>query len=338
MQGNAADAYDPKLLYLKEKEVINSSEIGYFTFTYPPMFLLILAPLAYFPYLASLGLWLGATLAFYALMIRKISGYRQAIIPALAFPAVFLTIGHGQNAFLTTGLLAGALYYLDRKPDVAGIMLGLLTFKPHLGIIIPIVLIATGHWRVFVVATVTTLALAAASLAFFGLETWQAFFASNALAFEVLDKGLLPYHKMQSLFANIRLMGASVSIAYTLQIIYAFLVICIVTWIWVKPADRLLKNAALATSILMITPFLLDYDLTILSVAIACLAVYGSEHGFRGIPINLLVIAWLSSILFRLLNASIPFPWAQLMLCVLLAKIYLLARESRQNNSEYDLS
>lgn len=331
LEGNALHAYNANDLYAKEKTTVNSDKIGYYTFIYPPMFLLLLAPLASLPYLAALALWLGITLSFFVLMIRKLSKNKRAVILAFAFPATFLAIGHGQNAFLTTGLLAGRLYYLDRRPAIAGIMIGLLTFKPHLGVLIPIVLLATGHWRVLVVATLAALCFIATSFIAFGTETWQAFFNSNKFAFQVLNEGLVSYHKMQSLFASLRLMGASVPVAYISHAMLALLVTVVVVWIWRKSVDSSLKAAGLTIGALMITPFILDYDLTILSIPIACLAFYEINNNSGASLINLLVIAWFAPILLRFVNGILPFPWAPLLLSALLYKIAMLVRMNSGN-------
>ncbi len=38
---------------------------------------------------------------------------------ALAYPAVFVNLGHGHNGFLTAALMAMALVVLDRRPMAA---------------------------------------------------------------------------------------------------------------------------------------------------------------------------------------------------------------------------
>jgi hypothetical protein len=86
---------------------------------YPPTFLLLIYPLAFLPYLASLGLWL-----------------------ALAFPGMFQNFFNGQNDFLTIALLGGGLYLLDQSPWAAGCLLGLVSYKPHLFVLVPVALIA----------------------------------------------------------------------------------------------------------------------------------------------------------------------------------------------------
>jgi hypothetical protein len=55
---------------------------------------------------------------------------------AAAFPAVFVNIGHGQNGFLTAALLGSALLSLDRRPWLAGALIGLLAYKPQFGVLI----------------------------------------------------------------------------------------------------------------------------------------------------------------------------------------------------------
>src|SRR3984957_13263724 len=74
------------------------------------------------------------------------------LLLALAFPAVLVNLGHGQNGFLTAALLGGALAVLDRRPLGAGILFGLVAYKPQFGLMIPLVLAATGRWRSFAAA------------------------------------------------------------------------------------------------------------------------------------------------------------------------------------------
>ena len=57
---------------------------------------------------------------------------------------------------------------------LAGILFGLLTYKPHLGVVVPFALLALGAWRTIAAATVTAILLIAASVAMFGLDAWRA--------------------------------------------------------------------------------------------------------------------------------------------------------------------
>ncbi|HET7912143.1 MAG TPA: glycosyltransferase family 87 protein, partial [Pseudolabrys sp.] len=76
----------------------------------------------------------------------------------LGFPAVFVNLGHGHNGFLTAALFGAALLQLDRRPVLAGILFGCIAYKPQFGLLIPIVLAASGRWRVFT-ATAATVAI-----------------------------------------------------------------------------------------------------------------------------------------------------------------------------------
>lgn len=327
LDGQAHLAYDFAAQFEAEKVALGPKLLDFYSFSYPPTFILFLMPLGALPYLLALFVWQGLSLTFLVTMVVKLSGRREAIILTLAFPAVFVTLGHGQNAFLTAGLFVGALYNFDRKPIVAGLLLGLLTFKPHLGVLIPFALIISGRWRVFFSACVTTVLFAVLSLLVFGVETWAAFFASTGQTASVLNEGLVPFYKMQSLYTSLRAMGVGRDIAYTLHGVLALLAALIVLWTWRRNVDLRLKCAALGTGALMMSPFLLDYDLTILVVPIACLASYGLYNGFRSGLINWLFLAWITPILARPLNLLVPIPWTPLILSLLLYRIITLCSE-----------
>jgi len=332
LSGQASLAYDFVAHFHAERTALGAELKNYYSFSYPPTFLLIVAPLGALPYLPALFIWQGLTLAFFVTMVRKLAGRREAIMLTLAFPVVFITLGHGQNAFLTAGLLAGALHYLDRKPIVAGVLIGLLTFKPHLGVLIPFVLMLSGRWRVFFSAGVTTALFAALSWAVFGAETWRAFLASTGKAAEVLNQGQVAFHKMQSLFSALRALGMEPGAAFVAHTALALAAAGTVLWVWRQKVDVRLHYAALGTGTLMMSPFLLDYDLAILAVPIACLAVHGQTHGYRAGLINLLCVAYLAPLVLRRLNMLVAVPWTPILLSFLLYQVARAVSEQRKSN------
>lgn len=334
LEGNAAAAYDLKQILVAEEAVIGSKFNGYYSFSYPPTFLLLLAPLAGLPYFLALIVWQGMSLGFYVAMICKIAGEQKAILLALAFPAVFITLTHGQNALLTTGLLCGGLHYLDRRPWLAGILIGLLTFKPHLGILIPIILILSWRWRVFLSAALTTLLISCLSLVIFGEHTWQAFLNSTSFVTQVLHEGLMPLYKMQSLFTSLRLNGASLPVAYGIHGALAVAVAVAVIFVWRQNCSPEIRNAGLVTGTLMMTPYIFDYDLTLLAIPIACLGAYGVRHRFRPWTISLLTLAWIAPMLVRPFNLAIPIPWTSILLLTIMYQIIKLSREERLGTIE----
>src|SRR4029077_16687910 len=97
-----------------------------------------------------------------------ILGLRTGVLFALGFPAAIWNVTAGQNGFLTAALIGGTLGLLERHPALAGICLGVLTYKPQFGLLFPIVLIADRRWLTIAVATLTAIVLAALSWLVFG--------------------------------------------------------------------------------------------------------------------------------------------------------------------------
>lgn len=308
-RGEAAAAYDPGRQHAAEKEVFGGREVPFYGWHYPPMFLAVAALLALLPYGWALLAWMVATMPAYLAVVRAILPRPEAIVSALAFPAAFVNLGHGQNGFLTAALLGGALVLLDRKPVVAGILIGLLAYKPQFGILIPVVLAASGRWTVFLSATVCVALSALATLAVFGPEIWLAFAESSAFTRTVvLEAGGTGWAKIQSLFSALRLWGASPSMAYVAQAALAAFILASLLWLWRGHAAGELKAAALAAGSLLATPYVLDYDMVVLGVAIAFFAAHGLKHGFRDWEASALALAWVSPLIARSVMGATGMP------------------------------
>ncbi len=98
-------------------------------------------------------------------------------------------------------LIGGALSTLDRRPIVAGVLFGLLAYKPQFGLMIPSVLAASGHLRAFSAAVATVAFLVAAATLVFGWDVWHAFLESTRFTrLIVLEQGDPGWCKMQSVF------------------------------------------------------------------------------------------------------------------------------------------
>lgn len=249
----------------------------FYAFFYPPPFLLLVLPLAAFPYPVALALWLGATGLLYWRAIRRLLPARVPGFVILAFPAVLVTLGHGQNAFLSAALFGFAALALDRRPVLAGACLGLLCFKPHLALLAPVALAAGGRWRAFGAAGATVALMLALSWLVAGQAAWQAFLAQAPLAAAALEQNMVGAEKMQSVFAALRLLGAGIGPAYAAQVIVA-LIAAVALAVAARRAEGVATVAALAAGAVLASPFLLDYDLLILAVPMAFIAA----AAFRG--------------------------------------------------------
>jgi hypothetical protein len=299
-QGKPADAYDPALQHAAEKAVFGGREVPFYGWHYPPFFLAVAFLVASLPYAFGLAVWLAASLAAYLAAIRAILPRPETLLIAAAFPAVFINIGHGQNGFLTAALLGGALHWLDRRPWLAGILIGLLAYKPQFGVMIPLALLANQRWSSIAAAIATVAALVAVSLAVLGGGVWHAFAESmNFTQAIVLEQGGTGWEKIQSAFSAARNWGADVHTAYAIQIALGLALAATLAWLWHSDAAFELKASALATASLLATPYVLDYDLVVLAIAIAFLARHGLARGFRDYEISLLAAAWIVPLLSR---------------------------------------
>lgn len=306
--GKAADAYVPALQHAAEKAVFGDAT-PFFGWHYPPFFFVVAFAVAALPYAWGLLAWMVAGLAAYLATIRAILPRDGIWLIALAFPAVFVNIGHGQNGFLTTALLGCALQVMDRRPWLAGVLIGLLAYKPQFGVLIPLALLASGRWPAIIAAAATVIALAIVTTLCLGTGIWQAFLGSTAFTQHVvLELGGTGWEKIQSIFSAVSAWGASVPVAYTAQATLGVALAVSIVWLWRSDAAFDLKASALATASLLATPYVLDYDLVVLALSIAFFVRHGLARGFRDWEITLLAAAWIVPLVSRGIAAVTTVP------------------------------
>ncbi|HEY1878044.1 MAG TPA: glycosyltransferase family 87 protein, partial [Rhizomicrobium sp.] len=202
LEGHPAQAYDWDIQRQVELDLLRQDFIGYFAWHYPPPFLFVASFLAQFPYAVAFIGWVSASFVPYLALMRAIVGRTFGLLLAVAFPMVLTNTLVGQNGFLTASLIGGALYLMPIRPILAGICLGLLTYKPQYGLLFPLVLIAASQWTVFFTAGITAVAMAFTSWLAFGTESWQAFFHWMPMFSQAfLTEGKATWWKLQSLFS-----------------------------------------------------------------------------------------------------------------------------------------
>ena len=292
LQGDAIGAYGPEgwLASQHPGAPSNDSRYGWF---YPPLFLLLVAPLAAMPYVPALLAWSVAGAGLSLRTIRAMAPGRTALLLAAAFPGLWITAINGQNGGLLLACLGGALVLLDRKPVVAGILIGLMSFKPQFGILIPLALICGGYWRVFLSAAVTATAAHGLALAVFGWGTTAAFLEAIRTAGAFLEAGGLHWGKMPGPYVFTLALGLGETAALIVHGVVALAVAVTVGMVWWRRAPLPLAGAVLACGALIATPFAYDYDLILLAIPIAFMAMHGVRSGNwlageRGV----LVLAW----------------------------------------------
>jgi alpha-1,2-mannosyltransferase len=291
------------------------------------------------PYALALMVWQSATFALYLAVIAAILRVprrdggpiaRLWLPVAAAFPAVLVNLGHGQNGFLTAGLLAAALLALPRRPVLAGMLFGLTAYKPQFGLLIPFALLAAGQWRSMITAFATVITLAGAATLAFGTDVWWLFAASTETSRKLLlEQGDVGFEKLQSAFAAVRMWGGGLSLAYAVQGAVTLTAICGVAWTWRTSADRDLKAALLIVATLLASPHVLDYDLTILGPAIAFIVAAGHTSGLRDYDISLLAAAWIAPLLARAVAGATGIPIGLITLVVLYGLVMRSATKAR---------
>jgi alpha-1,2-mannosyltransferase len=310
LEGQTQAAYDGATHYARQQALFGAAT-PYYGWLYPPFFLFIAGALALLPYLLALLVWQGATFTLYltaiGALIRSITTAASGIqgnglwlLLATAYPAVLINLGHGQNGFLTAALFAGALAMLDRRPVIAGVLFGLLVYKPQFGLLIPLALLATARWRTIAAAAATVVLLVLTTVVAFGPDVWSAFIASSKVArVALIESGEVGWHKVQSVLAWVRMWGGSLQTAYAIHGVVALIAAGAIVWLWRGTATYALKAAGLACASIIVAFHSHDYDLMVLAPVIVLLGADGLSRGFLPYEKTILAAVWIAPLLTR---------------------------------------
>ena len=286
LAGQAAATYDPAAIAAVQ-HTLTAPPYAELPWLYPPSFLLVAAAVAPLPYLWACAVWLGGTMLGYAAAIRLILPHPLAMVLALGAGATLINLDMSETGFATACLAGLALAWLDERPILAGVALGLLTVKPQLGLLFPLVLMVSGRWRVFGAAAATTLLLAGLAALLFGVEVWRAYLTALpevgniTMGDRATLAGSAAWVDIQSWYGLAHYFGAGAALAWTIHAIAAggtALALCV---LWRSDAAYALKAAALATGSFLATPYVMTYDAVLLVVPVAFLIRHGLDTGFR---------------------------------------------------------
>jgi hypothetical protein len=159
----------------------------------------------------------------------------------------------------------------------------------------------------------------------FGADVWATFLVSTKFSRSVvLEQGCSCWHKIQSAFSWVRMWGGSVPLAYAVQGAVTLAVAVTLGWLWRTRASFPLQAAALLIGTVLATPYVLDYDLVLLTPAIAFLAIDGAKRGFAPWQKTLLAALWLLPLAARSVAQATLIPLAVPLILVVL--IVLLRR------------
>jgi alpha-1,2-mannosyltransferase len=271
--GRVIDVFDPAKFGAAQRALLSPSFPFHF-WSYPPTFLFAAVPFGWTSYLAGLVLWSLAGAAALVLAARALFQDWRRSLWLLASPAVAVNLVLGQNGALTAALLLAGCALMAKRPAAGGALFGVLTFKPHLGLLAPLAMLAERRWTTIAAAAVVTLAFVGLSAAAFGLKAWRAFI-DDALPMQtqMMSGGRGPFQwMMTSAFMAGRLLGLPSPWAMLAQVPFAIAGAVFVWRAWRSPADIRLKFAVLAVAGLMATPQAFNYDMIPLAAAALLLA------------------------------------------------------------------
>ena len=193
---------------------------------------------------------------------------------------------------------------------LAGVLFGILTIKPQLGLLLPLVLMASGRWRTIVAAVATTAALVAATSWLYGADIWMAYLRNVVPVQHFLQEhgnGML-FLQIPSTFYAVRLVGLPVSLAWVLQAIVSAVAVAAVIWTFRRRRDPVLSMALLVAAIFLVTPYSLNYDMVVLGWVLALLR---QRQGNEPIDHYLIIAVWtlpLTMMLAGLIHIPLAMP------------------------------
>ena len=323
--GAAGQLYDGDLLKAFQVS-LGAGQEGRHPFNYPPTYLFLIWPLGGLSYSVALIVWQVLTMALFACSLRMAGLRPIEVLAAIVAPVTILNFSGGQNGCLTSAFLIGGLALLARRQTAAGALFGLLTVKPHLGLLVPVVCLAERRWWAIAAAGGVTIALVGASILVFGSASWQAylgFLGDFQAQAEGQTSGSFLNHSATILMAE-QIMGLPKPLAWGVQIVISLGVGLAVYRAYRRPLDETLRLVALLVGISLVTPYGFVYDLPFMAVAVVLAVRVGLRSGFLPFEILCLAAVWLVPFFGNLAAAQgIPLvPWIHLIFfCFVLTRL-----------------
>jgi hypothetical protein len=252
--------------------------------SYPPNYLILTTAFDWLPPWPAILTFDAASLLFLVLMLRLAKRPWRLVLAVATSPVALENLLEGQNAALMTALIGGGLLLLETRPRLAGALIGLASIKPQLGLVLPLNLLRRSAIGFFS-AVLAALALAALSLLAFGPAAWSGFWHVTRPAMNnVLLTGQPPAFAggLISVFAACRHLGVAPALA--IQAIVSAAAILLAT--------RSKNPAVLLILTALASPYLHDYDLLGVTLAVALLVQDRMQNGFASGEPLLCFLAW----------------------------------------------
>jgi hypothetical protein len=323
LEHGAAMVFSPELMYAMETSIRGVGVLA--PWPYPPTFLLAVIPVGLLSFAPAFAAFSTAGFVIYAVALARTARDldRLHLLFAAAFTGVGVALAAGQNSLVTAAAAAGALSLLTSNPILAGACVAALAIKPQLAILFPLALACGRRWKALAASAAWTLAFAAAATAAFGADAWTSF-ATHLKSFNqsFVEHGASHWATMPTVFAAVRLGGASVAAAYIAQALIAIAAAASTAYLWVRDARFELRASALIIGTLLMQPYLMSYDLLWLVFPIVFMLRDAKAAELSRFEWAVIGAAWLTPVLaFTAVQFKFPCHFAAIALIALLAVV-----------------
>jgi hypothetical protein len=326
LEGRGAAVYDFRVIRELQGLLTGVPDPAHPGWLYPPTALLLIAPVSLLPYKWALVVWSILGAGTLGAVLWKVVRDPALVAALLLFPAVSLCLINGQSGLFLAALVAGGLILLDRRPWLAGIVLGIATVKPQMVLLLVPGLLLGRYWKTVGAVAATFLLLVVLSFLAFGTATWAGFLSNVLGGVDILEH-VRPLERMPSVLVAASLAGLSRSSATALQVLVGLLMLVAVGWTWIRRLPLAIRGSALLFASPLVTPYSFDYDLAVLTVAFAWLALEVGRRGWLRGEKALIALLWISPIAGWMLAKSTGILITPL---VLLAAALMVLRAARE--------
>jgi hypothetical protein len=271
LQGDLSTLYDPDRFTALLNRIFQgylTEDLAFRPWIYPPPFLLLLLPFGLLSFGLSYGLFQLVTALAMLGGLRRAAGRRALWVglAALLCPAASISVVSGQCSFMIVALLAAGAGLLDRRPVLAGIAFGLLSFKPQFVLLIPVMWLVSQAWRAAAAAMATAVSIATVSLLWLGPGIWTGWFGAIARSTSDADPRWFQLGRLwgESVYTCVYLLGVPRALAETAQAGAILLAGGAVWWACHRSMASAPRVAVLLAASLLAAPHSGGYDLVLL--------------------------------------------------------------------------
>ena len=285
LSGHFDMLFDAKKYALDLQQLIHPSIVeNGLVWSYPPTAFWLGLPFAWMPFYAALPFWylIGLGAAFWTYSLRGSQPLPLWPLPWLVLaPGILMVLLFAQTALLTSALFIGGLLLARTRPILAGALLAGFVVKPHMGLALPVILLALRYWRAFAATASFSILYVAVTVLAFGWQPWDLYLnvtLPKHLGLLTPWGRVLPWMFTGQYFPLLAA-GFSEVVAMRIHWIVAALTLASLMWTLPRLRDVNLQICLAAAATLLISPYMQAYELALPAIAALRAAAYAPTAG-----------------------------------------------------------